>query len=62
MVQGVREVFEIVDVEDGRGGDDRGEGKSQRQISDLGNGKLVFIGRGLDERAFGESLEWALRD
>ena len=47
MVQGVRDVFEIVDLD-----------------SDLGQGegKLVLIGRGLDEGIFGESLRACLAD
>ena len=51
MVQGVREVFEIEDLDVGR----------QHVQSDGGNGgvrgKLVFIGKGLDERLFRWSLE-----
>ena len=45
MIQGVREVFEIVDL-DRRG---RGGGGAEE-------GKLVLIGRGLDEGAFAGSL------
>lgn len=47
MVQGVREVFEIVDLD--RGGSEGGV-----------EGKLVLIGRGLDEGAFGGSLRACL--
>lgn len=47
MVQGVREVFEIVDLDGGGGG---------------GEGKLVLIGRGLDGGAFGGSLRAWLGD
>lgn len=49
MIQGVREVFEIVDVEDGAA-------RRERSAAVEGSGKLVFIGRGLDEAAFRESL------
>lgn len=48
MIQGVREVFEIVDTDGGRSG-----GKGVRSSDE---GKLVLIGRGLSEAAFGESL------
>lgn len=50
MIQGVREVFEIVDL-------DRGEGREGKE-----EGKLVLIGRGLDEAAFGGSLRASLGD
>ena len=48
MIQGVREVFEIVDLDTGKG---RESGRE---------GKLVLIGRGLDGEAFGESLRGCL--
>lgn len=52
MVQGVREVFEIVDLEH------RGDRRSEGSVEKGGKveGKLVLIGRGMDEGAFGESL------
>lgn len=46
MVQGVRDVFEMVDYEP-----DGGRGDEGKRV-----GKLVLIGRGLDEGAFGRSL------
>ena len=46
MIQGVREVFEIVDMEC--------EGKSGKVGK--AEGKMVLIGRGLNAGAFGESL------
>lgn len=54
MIQGVREVFEIVDLERGGGG---GEGVRVGE-----EGKLVLIGRGLDEAAFGRSLRACLEE
>lgn len=48
MIQGVREVFEIVDLDRGRSD---GKGMESKE-----EGKLVLIGRGLDEDAFGRSL------
>ena len=48
MIQGVREVFEIVDMDGGRSG---GKGVGSRD-----EGKLVLIGRGLNEAAFGASM------
>ena len=53
MVQGVREVFEIVDLD--RGGKRAGKGMEGSR-----EGKLVLIGRGLDEAAFGGSLRCCL--
>jgi len=51
MVQGVREVFEIVDLDnDGGGGGGR----------DTVSGKLVFIGKGLEGGEVGRSLDEAL--
>lgn len=47
MVQGVREVFEIVDMEEGGG-------EMQQRGDNMG--KLVLIGRGID----GEELERSL--
>ena len=53
MIQGVREVFDIVDLDGGRGAG-KGDGMEEEA------GKLVLIGRGLDEEAFGESLRACL--
>ena len=50
MVQGVRDVFEIVDLEGGSRDGGAGVGSRGRE------GKLVLIGRGLDEGAFEGSL------
>lgn len=52
MVQGVREVFEIVDMDPG--GRRRSAGKDVEGNKE--EGKLVLIGRGLQEAAFGGSL------
>lgn len=60
MIQGVREVFEIVDLDhdtakDAEKGDDEGEkGKEMAK----GMGKMVLIGRGLDQDLFERSLRW----
>lgn len=56
MVQGVREVFEIVELD--RGGGSAGKGGHGKK--EKGEGKLVLIGRGLQEVAFGASLRGAL--
>lgn len=56
MIQGVREVFEIVDL-DGGGREGGGKGKGKGVEREGGQeGKLVLIGRGLDEVAFRRSL------
>ena len=52
MIQGVREVFEIVDIDETTG--------APRGSSPGDMGKLVFIGRGLDLENFEESLNYAL--
>lgn len=55
LVQGVREVFEILDAKDSpAGGQGAGTGVNQ-------GGKVVLIGRGVDEERFGQSLREALR-
>lgn len=54
MVQGVREVFEIVDLESPGAGPEEGASGSQ--------GKLVFIGRGIKELDVEGSLARALRE
>lgn len=56
MVQGVRDVFEIVDLEGGSRDGGAGAGVG----SGGGEGKLVLIGRGLDEGAFEGSLRGCL--
>lgn len=53
MIQGVREVFEIVDLDNG------GKGTAE-EGGEQWMGKMVLIGRGLDGDAFGESLRWSL--
>lgn len=55
MVQGVRDVFEIVDLDSAQTMKSQGEGE------DIG-GKLVLIGRGLDEGVFRGSLRACLAD
>ena len=50
MLQGVRDVFEIVDL-----------GSADGEESE-GQGKLVFIGRGIKDLDFEGSLARALRD
>ena len=52
MIQGVREVFEIVDLDLGR--------SDSKGMESKGMGKLVLIGRGLDEDTFGGSLRACL--
>ena len=54
MIQGVRDVFEIVDL---NGGDKKTD---EEKSKDSTNGKLVLIGRGLDQSSFGPSLKTAL--
>ena len=53
MIQGVREVFEIVDLDDSGG---------SRQDGGTGEGKMVLIGRGLEVGRFKESLSAALAE
>ncbi|KAI9821297.1 MAG: hypothetical protein M1827_004033 [Pycnora praestabilis] len=52
MIQGVREVFEIIDVRDGA----KGQGGEQAK-----GGKIVLIGRGLEDFDWSESLVVWLR-
>lgn len=57
MVQGVREVFEITDLvsistESAQGGEKENQEKNRENVV----GKLVLIGRGLDEESWNESL------
>lgn len=52
MIQGVREVFEIVDLDDGKNQNPDG---GADQV-----GKIVLIGRGLDQVGFDRSLKWFL--
>ena len=49
MIQGVREVFEIVETD--------GDGAASADLK----AKIVFIGRGLESEGFGRSLELHLR-
>lgn len=56
MVQGVRDVFEIVDL------DLRADSDQRKSTKGEGEGKLVLIGRGLDEGVFGGSLRACLAD
>lgn len=53
MIQGVRDVFEVVDVDDS-------VGSRQERIGREGGGKLVLIGRGLTTLPVGKSLYSAL--
>ena len=50
MIQGVRDVFELVDVDNGAKG----------QETERGLGKIVLIGRGLSKLPVEESLHYAL--
>lgn len=54
MVQGVREVFELTDDSNNTssGGEKRDPGANK--------GKIVIIGRGLDEQLWQRSLDYAL--
>ncbi|KAL2040434.1 hypothetical protein N7G274_006877 [Stereocaulon virgatum] len=54
MIQGVREVFEIVPLDNGGGS------TMKKQEDGTGKGKLVLIGRGIDAEALGRSLSGAL--
>lgn len=71
MIQGVREVFDIVDLKQDRDGE--GEGNSLQQqnpqrlrrnksVNENGNenGKIVLIGRGVADLPIEQSLEFAL--
>ena len=53
MIQGVREVFEMVPLDDGAG-------EVKRQMPQDRMGKLVLIGRGIDGEELGRSLRAAL--
>ena len=55
MIQGVREVFEIVDHES-----NVGASGTQAETVEKQGGKLVLIGRGLSESPVEESLRLAL--
>ena len=55
MLQGVREVFEITDLDDGKG-------DSSVETEEGKTGKLVFIGRGLKGDMMEGSLRRALRE
>jgi G3E family GTPase len=54
LVQGVREIFELLDERESSG-DNASSSKNQET-----GGKLVLIGRGLNEEAFGKSLKMSL--
>ena len=56
MLQGVREVFEMVDLEEASGG----KGGGGEMMGKVGKGKMVLIGRGLDFGEFQWSLLWSL--
>lgn len=53
MIQGVRDVFEIVDIDSDAPGKDMAEEKKSR-------GKIVLIGRGLVDLPLQESLNQSL--
>ena len=55
MLQGVREVFEITDLDDEKG-------DSSGDVEEGKRGKLVFIGRGLNGEEMERSLGRALRE
>jgi len=59
MIQGVREVFEIVDLEVGQRGAGAGAGSGSQGVR---VGKMVLIGRGVNELAFSRSLKWQLEE
>lgn len=52
MLQGVREIFELIDSSDNT--------SSNTKNDDPPYGKIVIIGRGLDHRIWQESLEFAI--
>ena len=54
MLQGVREVFEIVDLDP--------PPASAESDANQGHGKIVFIGRGIAELDFKGSIARALRE
>lgn len=61
MIQGVREVFEIVDLEVGQRGAGAGAGAGSGSQG-VRVGKMVLIGRGVNELAFSRSLRWQLEE
>ena len=56
MIQGVREVFEIVDIESKGEEPKAGNGNDEAVMK----GKLVLIGRGLHAETYEMSLKWHL--
>jgi G3E family GTPase len=56
LLQGVREVFELIDEKDGASG----RNGEAALVEGTAEGKIVLIGRGLDEVAFGSSLKSCL--
>lgn len=63
MIQGVRDVFEMVDMDDDSSTRGQGRGQSQSQSQPQaggGEGKIVLIGRGLSGLPVEESLLGAM--
>ena len=59
LLQGVREIFEFIDPKE----DSKSDEAKEKHVLRPKNGKLVFIGRRLDEKVhvlFDESLKSAL--
>ena len=63
LIQGVRDVFEILDANDSatEAGAPPAEQDAVRKGEDLTVGKLVLIGRGLDRDKFSWSLNFMLQ-
>lgn len=66
MIQGVREVFDIVDLnlnnprEEEEVGNANGNADGQGQENGNANGKIVLIGRGIADLPFEQSLRFAV--
>lgn len=58
MIQGVRDVFEIVDLPNNNHATQDGDRESKKQQE----GKMVLIGRGLDKERFERSLRLCLEN
>lgn len=56
MVQGVREIFEIIDVEEDRPTVERKNHETAKSPIGGSSGKLVLIGRGIAELKWSDSL------
>lgn len=56
MVQGVREVFEVADLDNSNQGDD----ESSSGLAEAVKGKLVLIGRGIAGQPWEDSLDAAI--